>query len=201
LLRGGFLLAVAGLLAGGGLVSPARGQAAGSGAVYAVSETNRFWFFKQGGQLVRLDVLTGEFALLDQNNGNWNPVVIPDRDAKSADENAQNVNFLWQNLTGANLAKLSDPARHAGRFHIISVYFNPDGSPLPAARVPQDNAEGSGATNQNFLMRLVRLDSVTGEFAVMDADHGVWVRVAIPTKAVSSDVNATDARLVGGLHL
>jgi hypothetical protein len=29
----------------------------------------------------------------------------------------------------------------------------------------------------------------------------VWVRVAIPTKAVSSDVNATDARLVGGLHL
>lgn len=172
-----------------------------TGAVYSVSETNRFWFFKQQGQLVRLDVLTAEFAILNQDNGNWNVVTIPDRDAKSTDENGQNVNFLWQNLTPANLARLSDPAKHAGRYHIISVYYNPDGSPLPVSRVPQDDGMGNGAANQNFLNRLVRLDTVTGEFAVMDADHGVWVRVAIPTKAVSSDQNATNARLVSGLHL
>jgi len=145
--------------------------------------------------------LTGDFAILDPNNGAWNVVTIPERDAKSPDENAANVNFLWQNLTNANLVKLSDPAKHAGRYHIISVYFNPDGTPVPVSRVPQDDAAGTGATNQNFLNRLVRLDTVTGEFELMDADHGVWVRLAIPTKAVSSDVNAANARLVSGLRL
>jgi hypothetical protein len=201
--RAGKILAVA---AGCLMALGARGQttAAASGpaqTVYSVSEANRFHFFFQQGRLVRLDVLTGEFTLMNQFDGKWNPVVIATRDAKSSDENSQNINFLTQTMSNASYARLNDPAKHSGRFHIISVYYNPDGTPMPPNFVPPDNATGNGASNQNFMNRLVRLDSVTGEFALMDPDSGMWVRVAIPVKEARPDVNADNVRLVGGLHL
>jgi hypothetical protein len=176
-------------------------QAAAPDTVYSVSESNRFRFFMQAGRLVKLDVLTADFTLLNQFDGKWNPVVIPIRDAKTSDENSQNINFLTQTLTNANLARLSDPTKHGGRYHIISVYYNPDGTPMPPTFVPPDNSTGNGAANQNYMNRLVRLDSVTGEFALMDPDSGMWVRVAIPVVAARPDVNADNVRLVGGLHL
>jgi hypothetical protein len=194
-------LAVSGWATASAVGQTAAQPAEAPATVYSVSETNRFFFFMQQGRLVRLDVLTSEFTLLNQYDGKWNPVVIGIRDAKNGDENSQNINFLTQTLTNANLARLSDPQRHAGRYHIISVYYNPDGTPVPPNMVPQDNSTGNGATNQNYLIRLVRLDTVTGEFALMDPDSGMWVRVAIPTKAATADVNADNIRLVSGLHL
>jgi hypothetical protein len=192
-----------------GLSLPARAQTAaasapaaqGTGAVYSVPETNRFAFFTQEGRLVRLDTLTGEFTMMNQDSGKWNPVVIPTRDPKNTDENLQNINFLITSLSNANLASLSDPARHGGRFHYINVYFNPDGTPAvgPPARAP--NSAGGGVANSNFTNRLVRLDSVTGEFSLMDAHSGKFVRVVIATEAATSDANADNVRLVSGLRL
>jgi hypothetical protein len=197
-----------GLILLGWMSWPAMGQTAasapaaqGTGAVYSVPETNRFSFFTQEGRLVRLDTLTGEFTMMNQDSGKWNPVVIPTRDPKTDDENLQNINFLITSLSNANLASLSDPERHGGRFHYINVYFNPDGTVAVGRPSRAPNAAGGGVANSNFTNRLVRLDSVTGEFSLMDAHSGKFVRVVIATEAATSDANSDNVRLVSGLQL
>ena len=168
---------------------------------YTIPETNRFWFFFQQSRLFKLDTLTGEFMVLDLLKGQWNPVVIPLREARDLDENGRNISFLAQNLTNVNLMRLSDPARPQGRFRYINVYFNPDGISVPPPADGPENARGGGVSNPNYLNRLVRLDTVTGEFALMDVETATFVRVAIPTVAVGPDVNSDNVRQVSGLRL
>ena len=186
--------------AGAAQTPPASAPAA-SAATYSVPETNRFIFFFQSGRLIKLDTLVGDFTILNFNDGVWNPVVIPTRDPQGVDENGRNISFLVQNLTGENLRRLSDPTRLPTRFRFISVYFNPDGRPIPAPADPAQNALGTGVSNANYLNRLVRLDTVTGEFALMDVESATFVRVNIPTQATGPDVNSDNVRLISGLRL
>jgi hypothetical protein len=198
----GAIILVAGQIRAAQTATPSAAPAAAApAATYTLSEINRYTYFFQSGRLIKLDTLVGDFTVLNFNDGVWNPVVIPTRDPRGGDENGRNIGFLVQNLTNENLRRLSDPTRLPTRFRFISVYFNPDGRPIPTPSDPPQNAIGTGVSNPNYLNRLVRLDTVTGEFALMDVESASFVRVKIPTQAASPDANSDNVRLISGLHL